>query len=324
MTDATTEAAVERGVLSTDEAADLAARLVDNVETVIVGKRTPIEHLVVAVLGRGHVLLEDVPGTGKTMLARTVAKSVSGSFGRVQFTPDLLPGDVTGTHVFDESTGEFDFREGPVFGNVVLADEINRAPPKTQAALLEAMEEGQVTADGTTYPLPDPFIVIATMNAVERDRTYDLPLAEIDRFTKQLSLGYPSVAEEREILSRVAGDHPVREVEAVMDVPTLRRLRATAASVTVAEPVRDYVARLAADTREHAALGVSTRASIALLHAAQGRALLGGRDYVLPDDVQTEASSVLTHRVRADEGGRVGGPAAEQVVERALDRVRPE
>ncbi|MGB9986768.1 AAA family ATPase [Salarchaeum japonicum] len=309
---------------SAADASDLARSLVENVETVIVGNRDAIEHIVTAVLAGGHLLLEDVPGVGKTMLARTVARSVDGDFSRVQFTPDLLPADVTGSHVFNEKTREFEFQPGPIFGNVVLGDEINRAPPKTQAALLEAMEEGQVTVDGTTHPLPDPFTVIATQNAVERDRTYELPVAEVDRFTKKLHLGYPSPDEEVAVIERAVGDHPIDSVDAVASVADLRRARATAASVTVAEPVRQYVTRLSGYTREHASLGVSPRGSIALVRAAQGRATLDGREYVTPDDVKAEAPSVLAHRIRADPGGAVGGEAGERIVEQALSRVDPE
>ncbi|QDX40024.1 MoxR family ATPase [Salarchaeum sp. JOR-1] len=310
--------------LSAADARDLARSLVENVETVIVGNRSAIEHIVTAVLAGGHLLLEDVPGVGKTMLARAVARSVDGDFSRVQFTPDLLPADVTGSHVFNEKTREFDFQPGPIFGNVVLGDEINRAPPKTQAALLEAMEEDQVTVDGTTHPLPDPFTVIATQNAVERDRTYELPVAEVDRFTKKLHLGYPSPDEEVAVIERAVGDHPIDSVDAVASVADLRRARATAAAVTVAEPVRRYVTRLAGYTREHASLGVSPRGSIALVRAAQGRATLDGREYVTPDDVKAEAPLVLAHRIRADQGGAVGGESGERIVEHALSRVDPE
>ncbi|MFB6111237.1 MAG: AAA family ATPase [Halobacteriaceae archaeon] len=311
-------------VLPIDEASDLASRVIENIETVIVGKHDVIEHLMVAVFGRGHLLLEDVPGVGKTMLARAVAESVDGDFRRVQFTPDLLPTDITGVNVFNEKTREFEFQEGPIFGNVVLADEINRAPPKTQSALLEAMEEEQVTADGETRAVPDPFIVIATQNSVERDRTYDLPVAEIDRFMKKLHLGYPDEAEESEVLNRVVGGHPIEEVEPVASVTDLRRARQTAAQVTVEEGVRDYVTRLAAFTREEASLGVSPRGGIALLQAAQARAVLNGRDYVIPDDVKTETERVFVHRVRAEPSSRLGDASAADVVETALERVRPE
>ncbi len=284
--------------LSVDDAADLTASIVENVERVIVGQHDAIEDILVVALARGHLLLEDVPGVGKTMLARAIAASVDCSFKRVQFTPDLLPADVTGVNVFDQRTQEFEFQSGPVFANVVLADEINRAPPKTQAALLEAMEERQVTVDGDTRALPDPFVIIATQNDVEAGQTYELPMAEVDRFNKKLRLGYPDEAAETELLGRVTGDHPIQSLEAVADTEDLRRARQTVTEVDVREPVRNYVARLAAHTREHAELGVSPRGAIAVIQAAQARAVLDGRSFVTPDDVQGELQSVWAHRVR--------------------------
>jgi len=295
---------------------DVAEDIVENVERVIVGNHEEIEHIVTAMLGRGHVLLEDVPGVGKTMLARAVAESFDSTFKRVQFTPDLLPSDVTGVNIYNEQTGEFEFRPGPVFGNVVLGDEINRAPPKTQSALLEAMEEEQVTVDGRTHDIPAPFTVIATQNTVEKDRTYDLPMAEVDRFLKKLRLGYPGEAEEAEMLGKVVGNHPIETLSPVASVGDLEVARATTAAVTVAPQLREYATRLANYTREHAQLGVSPRGSIALLRAAQGRAVLDGREYVVPDDVQTEAPSVLTHRIRA-----TGDRTAPELVADALETV---
>ncbi|MFB6281038.1 MAG: AAA family ATPase [Haloferacaceae archaeon] len=303
--------------LPVTEAADVAERIVANVEEVVVGQHDTVEHLLVAVLARGHLLLEDVPGVGKTMLARAVATSVDCSFNRVQFTPDLLPSDVTGVNVFNRKTREFEFQPGPVFANVVLGDEINRAPPKTQAALLEAMEEEQVTVDGETRPLPDPFVVIATQNDVEAGRTYDLPMAEVDRFMKRLALGYPSEREETDLLGRIAGRHPIRSLEPVATVTDLRRARRTVAEVDVREPVRNYVSRLAAHTREAAALGASPRGSIAVLRAAQGRAVLRGRSFVTPDDVQAELPTVWGHRI--DPGPEAADGAA--VVRAALEEV---
>ncbi|MFB6252134.1 MAG: AAA family ATPase [Halobellus sp.] len=305
--------------LAVDEAAELTTRIADNVERVIVGHRDAVEHILVALLSRGHLLLEDVPGVGKTMLARAVATSLDGSFNRVQFTPDLLPSDVTGVNVFNEKTREFEFQPGPVFANVVLGDEINRAPPKTQAALLEVMAEEQVTVDARTHAVPDPFTVIATQNNVEPGQTYELPVAEIDRFAKKIRLGYPSEDEETELLSRLTGEHPIESLEPVASVHDVRRARATVSGVTVREPVRAYVSRLARYTREHASLGASPRGAIALVRAAQVRAVFGGRSYVVPDDVQTEAATVWGHRVRTD--GDVPGAT---VVERALEDVAVE
>ena len=303
-----------------EAAGALARRVVENVERVIVGHRDEIAHILTAVLGRGHVLLEDVPGVGKTMLARSVAASFDGSFKRVQFTSDLLPADITGVNVFNQKTGEFDFRPGPVFANVVLGDEINRAPPKTQSALLEAMEEEQVTVDGETHTVPSPFTVVATQNTVERDRTYELPMAELDRFMKKLHLGYPDADDEAAMLDRIVGQHPVDDLTPVATVEDLRDARDAVSTVTVEEPIREYVTRLARYTREEAQLGVSPRGSIALLRAAQARAVLSGRSYVVPDDVQTEATVVMPHRIRTGRDGQSG----TEVVTAALDTVSVE
>ncbi|WP_121822882.1 AAA family ATPase [Halostella salina] len=305
--------------LSVDAAARASNAIIDNVEEVIVGHHDEIEHVLTAVLADGHVLVEDVPGVGKTMLARALSRSIDCSFSRVQFTPDLLPSDITGVNVFNQKTREFEFQPGPVFANFVLGDEINRAPPKTQSALLEAMEEGQVTVDGDTRPLPDPFTVVATQNAVEGGRTYELPMAEVDRFTKKIHLGYPDQDEEAKMLDRVVGGHPIEELEPVTDVETVRRARATVANATVNEPVREYASRLAGYTREHAQLGASPRGSIALLRSAQARAVLDGRDYVIPDDVQSEAPTVLAHRIRVADGD---ADAGARVVAEALESVR--
>ncbi|MFC6975328.1 MoxR family ATPase [Halomicroarcula sp. GCM10025709] len=299
------------------DATRVATRVIENVEEVIVGHHDEIEHIVIALLGRGHVLLEDVPGVGKTMLARSVAASFDGEFKRVQFTPDLLPTDVTGVNVFNQKTREFEFRPGPIFANVVLGDEINRAPPKTQSALLEAMEEGQVSVDGTTHAVPSPFTVIATQNTVERNRAYDLPMAELDRFMTKLHLGYPGADEESAMLGEVVGHHPIEELTSVATLEQLSAAQATVAEVTVEEPIRTYATRLARFTREHAELGVSPRGSISLLRAAQARAVLEGREYVVPDDVQTEAPVVLPHRIRTDSSDQ----SAEGLVREALDSV---
>ncbi|ELY44962.1 AAA family ATPase [Natronorubrum sulfidifaciens] len=320
MTDSNTHHAESRPAtepLDVAAVADLCGDIEANVADVIVGHDDAIEHVVTAILGRGHVLLEDVPGVGKTMLARSIATSVDCTFRRIQFTPDLLPADVTGVNVFNKQTREFEFQPGPVFGNIVLGDEINRAPPKTQSALLEAMEERQVTADGETRNLPDPFTVIATQNATEPNRTYDLPFAELDRFMKKLELGYPDPEAEAELLGRTVGHHPIESLEPVTDRETLVAARETVATVRVESPVREYATRLVGDTRDHAHIGVSPRGTIALLRAAQARAVVNGRDYVLPDDIQTEAPVVLPHRIRTTDRTRDG----ETIVANALERV---
>jgi len=299
------------------EANRVVSQVIENVEEVIVGHHEEIEHVLTAMLGRGHVLLEDVPGVGKTMLARAIAASFEGEFKRVQFTPDLLPTDVTGVNVYNQQSKTFEFQPGPIFGNVVLGDEINRAPPKTQSALLKAMEEGQVTVDGTTRAVPQPFTVIATQNTVEQNRTYDLPMAELDRFTKKIHLGYPDQVEEAEMLGRVVGRHPIEDLTSVTTLEEFQRARDTVADFDVEQPLRDYATRLARYTRENAQLGVSPRGSLALLRASQGRALLDGRDYVVPDDLRTEGPSVLGHRIRPDSTEQTG----RDVVHAALDAV---
>jgi MoxR-like ATPase len=329
MTDAnTSETAGQRSPPDTDEqlsAEDVSAiadDVIENVESVIVGHHPEVEHVLTALLGRGHVLLEDVPGVGKTMLARSVATSFDCTFKRVQFTPDLLPSDITGVNVFNQQTREFEFQEGPVFANIVLGDEINRAPPKTQSALLEAMEEEQVTVDGTTRRLPNPFSVIATQNQVEPNRTYELPLAELDRFMKKLHLGYPEAGEEEAMLERVVGEHPIESLEPVTTIETLRSARDAVGRITVKQPIREYATRLSEYTRGHAKLGVSPRGTISLLRASQARAALNGREYVIPDDVQQEAIAVMSHRVRLAEGNRRN--AGADIVRDALDRVTVE
>jgi MoxR-like ATPase len=309
-------AASETPAGDVEQVSELITDVIDNVEEVLVGTHDEIEHIMTALLGSGHVLLEDVPGVGKTMLARSVARSFDGTFKRVQFTPDLLPSDVTGVNVFNQKTQEFEFRPGPVFANVVLGDEINRAPPKTQSALLEAMEEQQATIDGETHEIEDPFTVIATQNTVEGDRAYDLPMAEIDRFMKKVTLGYPDDDEEVDMLERVVGNHPIEALGPVATLEAFRRARATASEVTVARDIREYVTDIATYTREHAQLGVSPRGSISLLRAAQGRALLDGREYVVPNDIQTEAQPVLAHRVRV-----AGNDDGSQLIRDALNTV---
>ncbi|MDZ7731658.1 MAG: AAA family ATPase [Natrialbaceae archaeon] len=305
---------------SVSEVERLAAEVRENVGRVIVGHDDAIQDVITAILGRGHVLIDDVPGVGKTMLARSIARSVDCSFRRIQFTPDMLPSDVTGVTVFDQQAQTFEFQPGPIFANIVLGDEINRAPPKTQSALLEAMEEEQVTVDGDSRPLPDPFAVIATQNAVEPDRTYDLPLAEVDRFMKRLHLGYPNPSEETAMLKRTVGHHPIESLEPVTDGTALVQARLIVADVAMDEAVRSYASRLAAHTRDRARIGVSPRGTIALLRASQARAAVQGRGFVTPDDIKAEVQPVLAHRIRTGQADRDGS----SVVTEALEQVSVE
>ncbi|HVE98063.1 MAG TPA: MoxR family ATPase [Mycobacteriales bacterium] len=280
-------------------AADAAEALVANVERVIRGHRQAVECAVVALLAGGHVLLEDVPGVGKTMLGRSLARSVSGAFKRIQGTPDLLPSDITGTTVFDSQRHSFDFIPGPVFANVVLIDELNRTSPRTQAALMEAMDEGGVTVDGTTHPLPSPFFVVATQNPLEHHGTYPLPEGQLDRFAMALEMGYVDAPTEREIVRAQLLAHPVDTLRPVLTTADVEALRQHVRSVHVSDQVTDYAVALTRATRGHPQLelGASSRATIALVRCAQARALLAGRAFVTPDDIKSLAVSVLAHRV---------------------------
>ncbi len=305
------------------EIQQFAQAVVDNVEKVIVGKRQAIELMLVALLCEGHVLIEDVPGTGKTMLARSVAASLGLTFKRLQCTPDLLPNDITGVSVFNQRTGEFEFRPGPAFVHLLLADEINRATPRTQSALLEAMGEGQVSADGVTYSLNRPFMVLATQNPIEYEGTFPLPEAQLDRFLLKLSLGYPSPEDEGQILLNLRREHPVLSVEQVVDGARLLDLQRLVWEVHVDDTVRDYIVRLVTATRGHAdlALGASTRGSLALFKAAQALASLRGRDYVLPDDVKALGVPALAHRLIVRPESALRGYTANRIVDELLQTV---
>jgi MoxR-like ATPase len=305
---------------------DYIQQVVANVEKVIVGKNDLIRLLLVAMVCEGHVLIEDVPGLGKTMLARSVAISIGGDFKRIQCTPDLLPNDMTGVSVFNQLTTQFEFRPGPVFVNVLLADEINRATPRTQSALLEAMQEAQVTVDGITHPLPRPFLVIATQNPIEFEGTFPLPEAQLDRFLMQLSLGYPSKAEERRILALLRKEHPILGLQPVVEASGLLTIQNSIWEVHVEESIQDYILDLVRATREHPdlALGSSPRGSLALFKTSQAYAAFEGRDYVLPDDVQRLAPYVLPHRLilkpEAEIRGRTrAGVIADIVANTRLD-----
>jgi len=294
-----------------------------NVSNVIVGKRAAIEMALVALLCDGHVLIEDVPGVGKTMLARALAASLGLSFKRLQCTPDLLPNDITGTSVLNPRTREFEFRPGPAFAHVLLADEINRATPRTQSALLEAMGERQITADGVTYPLARPFIVLATQNPIEYEGTFPLPEAQLDRFLLKLPLGYPDAAEESRILRRLQREHPIESLKAVVEGKQLPDLARQVWDVHVDETVESYVIRLTQATRQHPdlALGASPRGSLALFKTAQDLAALRGRDYVLPDDIKSMAPLTLLHRLLLKPESALRGRTAAQIVRDLLDQV---
>jgi MoxR-like ATPase len=298
-----------------------ADRVVRNVETVIVGKRQQIELLMVALLCQGHVLIEDVPGTGKTMLARAVAASMGISFKRLQCTPDLLPNDITGVSVFNQKTQGFEFRPGPVFVNILLADEINRATPRAQAALLEAMQERQVTVDGVTRPLPAPFLVLATQNPIEYEGTFPLPEAQLDRFLIRLSLGYPETDDEVQMLRNLRKQHPIESVQQVVDGADLLILHDTVTDVHIDGSLEQYILAVVRATRSHpdVALGASPRGSLALYKTAQALAALQGRDYVIPNDVKTLASLTLAHRLIIKPESQLRGRTAEIVLAEILE-----
>lgn len=274
-------------------------RIVQNIEQVIIGQRTAIDLAVITLVARGHLLIEDVPGTGKTMLARTLACSVGCSFKRIQLTPDLLPADITGNAIFNPRDVSFEFRAGPINAQIVLADELNRATPRTQSALLEAMEERQVTVDGTSHPLPTPFMVIATQNPIEYEGTFTLPEAQLDRFTMRISLGYPTSQDELTVLRNHRDQSPLTQLTAVSDAATITAIQSLIPQVYVDPSIDEYVVRIGAQTRQHddILLGTSTRALLSLIRVAQARAILAGRDHVLPDDIKQLAGAVLAHRM---------------------------
>lgn len=294
------------------------------VERAIIGKSEVVRLAIAGLLAGGHVLVDDIPGVGKTTLAKAISKAIGGTFKRIQFTPDLLPADITGTSVFNQKTAEFEFRLGPIFANVVLADEINRAMPKTQSALLECMEEMQVTSDGVTRPTPQPFFVIATENSLEQRSTYPLPDAQLDRFLMRLSVGYPSPSDEAAMLRSQMKEHPISQVQQIMDAKELLSLQEQIKEVRIDESLEDYIVRIASATRgrPEVTLGVSPRGSLALMRCSRAWAAMEGRDYVLPDDIKHIASSVLAHRLVLNPEARVKGISDHSVVRQAIESVR--
>jgi MoxR-like ATPase len=302
---------------------DTAMKVKENVERVMVGKGEVVELAIIALLCEGHILFEDVPGLGKTVLAKSLARSLGCSFRRIQCTPDLLPSDITGTYVFNQKTSDFEFRPGPVISQVVLVDEINRATPRTQSALLEAMQEHQVTAEGDTKPLPRPFLVMATQNPIELEGTFPLPEAQLDRFLMKIQIGYPSVEDDRLILSRFRQSDPLDELSSVVSADELLKMQKACREVHVAEDVEDYIIRLVHATRKHASieLGASPRAMLALCNASQALAAIRGRAFVTPDDIKYMVTPVFIHRIIPKSESRLRGHKAEQTLKEIIDSV---
>ena len=296
--------------------------MIENMSRVVVGKSEVLELILVALIAEGHILLEDVPGVGKTLMAKTLAQTFGGSFRRVQFTPDLLPADITGFTVYNQQTGRFHFRDGPVLTNIFLADEINRAIPRTQSSLLESMEERQVTVDGSTYQLPSPFIVMATQNPIELEGTFPLPEAQLDRFLLKIGIGYPDRKEEIDILGRFQNDDPLTQLGPVASADELVALQAARRKIHISDPVKEYITDIVRATRDNAGLrfGASPRGSLGLMRAAQGLAAIRGRDYVLPDDVKYVARAVLAHRLILKEEERLRGARTGDILTEIIDR----
>jgi MoxR-like ATPase len=300
---------------------ELGEKLKNNLNNVIIGKDETIMLTIIAFLCQGHVLIEDVPGVGKTMLARSLAKSLGCSFKRIQFTPDMLPSDVTGVSIYNQNTREFEYRPGPLMAQIVLVDEINRATPKTQSALLEAMEERQITVDGTTYGLPIPFMVLATQNPIEYEGTFPLPEAQLDRFLMRIDLGYTSLSNEIKILEQQKLIHPIVELAPVISVDEILVAQETIKHVHVSQPIKRYIVEMVRETREHPEvyLGSSPRGSLGLFRAGQARAALNGRDFVLPDDIKALAPHILPHRVMVSPAARLTDVSAKKIVKEILD-----
>jgi len=302
---------------------ELGEKIVENISRVMVGKTDTLELLLVALLADGHVLLEDVPGVGKTLVTKSLAKSIKGTFKRIQFTPDLLPADVTGFNIYDQKSGQFIFQPGPVLTNILLADEINRAIPRTQSSLLESMEERQVTIDGKTHLLPKPFLVLATQNPIELEGTFPLPEAQLDRFLLKVSLGYPDKAEEMTMLERFQKEDPLLTLESVAEPEQLAHLQQLRKEITVSAPVREYITDIVEATRHTESLrfGASPRGSLGLMRASQGLAALNGRSYVLPDDVKHLVRPVLAHRIILNEEEKLSGQTPEHILDDIISRI---
>ncbi len=305
------------------EIQDVTNQLLENVEKVIVGKTDAIRLTITGLLCQGHILIEDVPGTGKTMLAKSIARSIGGTFSRIQFTPDMLPSDVTGVSIFNQKTNEFEYRQGPIVAQIVLTDEINRATPKTQAALLEAMEEHQITVDGKTYPLPEPFLILATQNPIEYEGTFPLPEAQMDRFLLRISLGYPGTNYEVRMLTNQQLHHPIDDLDQVIEIAELLSAQEAVRRVTVTDEIKRYIVDLVETTRGHGEiyLGASPRGSLALFRTSQARAAILGREYVLPDDVKALAVPALAHRLIVGSAARIREVDAVDVIEEVLEKV---
>jgi len=298
-------------------------KIINNIEKVIVGKRSSVELAVISLLCQGHLLIEDVPGVGKTVLARSLAKSLGCDFSRIQFTPDMLPSDVTGVSIYNQVSTQFEFRPGPIMAQIVLSDEINRATPKTQAALLEAMEEHQITVDGVTHALPRPFMVLATQNPIEYEGTFPLPEAQLDRFLVRLTLGYPEINDEINILERQQFQHPVNDLQQVAPADELMKAQEAIKSIYVAPGIKRYIVELTHQTRQHVEvyLGASPRGSLALFRTGQARAAIQGRDYVLPDDIKALVKPALSHRVILGPAARLRDLGADQILDEILGKV---
>lgn len=308
---------------SVQDLATAVQRVIGNVERVIVGKADAVAFSLIAVICRGHVLIEDVPGVGKTVLTKSIARSIGCTFKRIQFTPDLLPSDVTGVSVYNQKTGNFEFRPGPVMAQIVLADEINRATPKTQSALLEAMEEGQITIDGFSHRLPEPFMVMATQNPIEYEGTFPLPEAQLDRFMMSIQLGYPKATDEINILESQQQQHPLEDLAQIMAADELIHIQSQIRLIHVDQSIREYIVAIASATRNHTNiyLGVSPRGSLALFRASQALAAIRGRGYVIPDDVKLLARPTLAHRIIVTPAARVRSITSDAILDEILQSV---